>query len=115
MFVCRAPLEGGLHMGKIRAGIGGCNIPWGGKEHVLTDFELFLYPSAAQWVSVQGNTIPENAVQGGHEADKSPLYICRANYQSGQHPGKTRKAFNGCNIGYGGKEITIENYEVLVK
>jgi len=50
-------------------------------------------------------------VEGGQEGEKT-YYICRAEYANGMHPGKI--VGGRCNIGYGGNEIEIEQYEVLV-
>ena len=66
-----------------------------------------------KWVEASDGYIPRNAVVGGDE-DGAKLYIARAFYKGGTHPGKIKEGWNGCNIGYGGKEITLRNYEVLV-
>ena len=66
-----------------------------------------------KWVEASDGYIPRNAVVGGDE-DGAKLYIARAFYRGGTHPGKIKKGWEGCNIGYGGKEVTVRNYEVLV-
>jgi hypothetical protein len=38
--------------------------------------------------------------------------VCRISYNGGVHPGKTVGA--GCNIGWGGNEISRTTYDVLV-
>lgn len=63
--------------------------------------------------NAQGGWVPADAIQAGQESNGTPLYSCTATYNSGNHPGKVRAAFGGCNIGYGGKEITLRNYSVL--
>src|SRR6185503_10340172 len=68
-----------------------------------------LLAQSVTWVSK--GTIPANAVVGGGE-NGYPLYVCRANYMGGVHPGKLLAG--NCNIGYGGKEIVLNNYEILV-
>jgi len=71
-----------------------------------------LTPSFVQslrWVAKGADAT--DAVQGGEE-DGHPLYVCRASYASGIHPGKV--VAGKCNIGYGGKEIVLANYEILV-
>ena len=40
LFVCRAEHAGGIHLGKIRAPFGGCNIPYGGREIVKKNYEV---------------------------------------------------------------------------
>ena len=58
--------------------------------------------------------IPKNAIGLGVEGDGKMLYVCRAPYKGGWHPGKIRAGFKGCNIGYGGREVTVGTYDVLV-
>jgi hypothetical protein len=55
--------------------------------------------------------IPPNAVAGGFE-DGHPLYLCHGSYEDGVHPGKI--VAGNCNIGFGGSEIELHDYKVLV-
>ncbi|KDQ21376.1 carbohydrate-binding module family 12 protein, partial [Botryobasidium botryosum FD-172 SS1] len=67
------------------------------------------------WVGVTGKDIPNNAIEGGRDRDGSPLYIARAFYEGGVHPGKCGRGLRkGAVIGYGNKEIELDQYEVLV-
>lgn len=77
---------------------------------------LICTPVYAQmsWVSAQGGVIPSGAIKAGHEADGRDLYICRALYERGVHVGKVGASLRGCNIGFGGREVTIASYEVAV-
>lgn len=80
---------------------------------------MLSIPSLAQnrkcikWVEASDGYIPRHAVVGGDE-DGDKLYIARAYYRGGTHPGKIKRGWDGCNIGYGGKEIMIRDYEILV-
>jgi DM9 repeat len=67
-----------------------------------------------QWVDMsQGYPLPMNAVQGGFQPHpRSSLFVCRASYMNGMHPGKVFKGL--CNISWGGREIPIRDYQVLV-
>ncbi|ELU45096.1 pectate lyase domain-containing protein [Rhizoctonia solani AG-1 IA] len=59
------------------------------------------------WVLTKGNRIPQGAFQAGQESDGTPLYV--------GHPGKVSPNFQkGCIIGYGGDEIEVEDYEILI-
>ena len=69
----------------------------------------------AQWVKASGGEVPEKSYKGGKESSGEKLFIARAEKDGGVHPGKVRSAFGGCNIGYGGAEIMVPDYEVLVK
>ncbi|BBL76446.1 DM9 repeat-containing protein [Methylomagnum ishizawai] len=75
------------------------------------------YAPASRWVAASGGTVPEGAVKAGAEAapGRQPLYVCRASYQGGLHPGKLRSDFKGCNLGWGGKEVVVPDYEVLTE
>lgn len=66
-----------------------------------------------QWINMnQGDPIPVDAIIGGAE-NGNLLYVCRATYQGGQHPGKLLPA-GICNITYGGRELSTTLYQVLV-
>jgi len=107
--ICRAAYNGGVHPGKVVAGK--CNIGWGGKEIVLTGYQAMVAaPNAFRWAKA-GGALPANAVIGGSEPGRT-LPICRAAYNKGVHPGKV--VAGKCNIGWGGKEIVLTSYEVLV-
>ncbi len=66
------------------------------------------------WVSASGGAIPEGAVAHGQEADGREQFVCRGAYEGGTHIGKITRGFSGCNIGYGGSEITLPDYEVFM-
>jgi hypothetical protein len=113
LYVCHAAFNNGVHPGKYRPGFGGCNVPWGGIEHTVQTYQLLTGDVA--WVSASDGSIPAGAIKGGQEAAPAAqaLYVCRANYSNGVHPGKTRPEFKGCHISWGGKEINLLTYEVL--
>ncbi|KAJ2757972.1 hypothetical protein IWQ56_006124 [Coemansia nantahalensis] len=68
-----------------------------------------------RWVSASNGVIPPDPVQGGMEKDGSPLFVARAMYKGGLHPGKMGKHIQdgGCCIGWGHKEINLGEYQVL--
>lgn len=71
------------------------------------------FDSDFYWVKSSINTaLPEFAVQGGHDSNGAPLYICHAKHNGGVHPGKIVN--NNCNITYAGVEIVKPKYQVLV-
>ncbi|KAJ2157825.1 hypothetical protein GGF46_004218 [Coemansia sp. RSA 552] len=67
------------------------------------------------WVNATNGSIPDNAVQGGLEKNGSPLFVARAMYKGGLHPGKAAPHIQdgGCSIGWGHKEINLAEYQVL--
>ncbi len=112
LYVCRASYQGGVHPGKIVGS--NCNIGYGGQEILLPNYEVLVQPAAVslQWMPASNGQVPNRAVLGGQEPGRS-LYICRASYQGGVHPGKI--VASNCNIGYGGQEILLPNYDALVQ
>lgn len=109
LYVCQARYAGGMHPGKVVAGR--CNITYGGAEIPLDNFKV-LVGRDLHWAKSKFGHIPPSVVQGGFE-NGSPLYICRAHYEfRGTHPGKI--VAGACNIGYGGKEVRLDRYRILV-
>ena len=106
--VCRAAYKGGTHPGKVVAGK--CNIGWGGKEIVIGKFEV-MTDKGVKLAWVKGRSA-KGMIIGGSERGRS-LPVCRAKYKSGTHPGKV--VAGKCNIGWGGKEIVLSTFEVLVQ
>ncbi|KDQ08953.1 hypothetical protein BOTBODRAFT_540120 [Botryobasidium botryosum FD-172 SS1] len=67
------------------------------------------------WILAEGTNIPQGALEGGRDGDGSPLYIARAYYEGGLHLGKAgRHLGKGASIPYGGKEVEVEKYEILL-
>jgi hypothetical protein len=53
------------------------------------------------------------AVEGGLDAPGQPLIVIRAPYEGGLHPGKYNRSRETCYFAYGGKEISVEAFEIL--
>lgn len=66
-----------------------------------------------EWVKDFAGNVPPNAIKAGHEGDGKPLYIGRVNFQGGIHVGKVGPHFTGCHFSWGGKELSMAEYEVL--
>lgn len=71
--------------------------------------------ASSPWAAASGGAIPEGAIAYGSEADGREQFVCRGAHGGGTHLGKITAGFSGCNIGYGGREITLAQYEVLVQ
>lgn len=110
LYVCRANYEGGVHPGKVRSAFGACNIGWGGKEVPVKEYETYVV-----WQKAEGGKVPSSAIVAGKESNGEKLYICRGNYKGGVHSGKVRSAFKACNLSWGGQEVKVNSYEVLVQ
>ena len=105
--VCRSPYQGGIHIGKVVANK--CNFGWGGKEIVQNNFEVLKQDSQFIW---SNNKDAYGAIIGGRGTIEPFLKVCRADYESGKHPGKV--VAGKCNFGWGGKEIVSDTYQVLI-
>lgn len=108
LYICRAGYQNGIHPGKVRPGFGGCNIAYGGAEVTVPNFQILV----SSWVPSANGSVPPGASAFGNEAadaGKLPLFVCRAAH-NGIHPGKVRPGLGGCNIAYGGAEITASTF-----
>lgn len=70
--------------------------------------------AGVDWVPQSGGSIPQDAPAAGRDTNGQPLFLCLADHNGGQHPGKIRPGFHGCDFGYGGREITAHSHSVLV-
>jgi len=70
----------------------------------------------ATWVLVDGrDKIPNSALEAGKDKDGHPIYIARAYYEDTIQIGKASPAFReGAAIGYGGRVIELNKFEVLI-
>jgi hypothetical protein len=112
LFIIRAKYKDGVHPGKWVLG-NTAWIPWGGAEHICTDFDIYTGP--LKWGAVSGKKFPPNMVEAGREDNGAPLYVARAKFEKGLFVGKAgRHLSKGCCIGYMGKEYELDTFEVLV-
>lgn len=111
LYICRATHNNGLHPGKLVQR--NCNIGWGGKEVLKSSYEVLVAApgSRLRWVNASEGEIPPDAIVGGLEGQLD-LYLCRAQYKGGLHPGKVID--RNCNISWGGQEVLQSNYQVPV-
>lgn len=58
--------------------------------------------------------LPANAVIAGNDADGSPIYIGRTYHEGDQLPVKIVPSRQNAYVSYGGQEVHVSNYEVLV-
>lgn len=108
-YICHAPYQGGVHPGKIVKGR--CNFSWGGREIATNQYQVLVSHNPLSFRAAGLGYVPPNAIPGGYENGK-PLYICQAEYNGGMHPGKI--IGENCNIAWGGREILLPHYNVLV-
>ena len=88
-------------------------VSYGGREVELkSGMEAFV--GTGDWVAAADGEVPFGAIKGGYDDDGSPLFIIRARYQGGTHLGKMNPSSGKASIPYGGEEIEVVAYEVLV-
>uniref|UniRef100_A0A0K8TPN2 Uncharacterized protein n=1 Tax=Tabanus bromius TaxID=304241 RepID=A0A0K8TPN2_TABBR len=88
-------------------------LPYDGREIPATSYEV-LCGHGYTWVPSVGGQILPHAVIGGRTSDGEPLYIGRANYAGSITPGKVHPSHNCLYIGYGGREVRVDSYEILI-
>lgn len=114
IYIARAIHGGSLCPGKYVRSKGKTFVPWGGREHAKNDFEV-LCGLDFGWVKTKCNYIPENAfVAGRSEVQGEPLYIGRATYDGYLLTGKIHTLYETCYLPYNGKEIEVNEFEILV-
>ncbi|XP_014102217.2 uncharacterized protein [Bactrocera oleae] len=114
IYVGRAYHEGDLLPAKVIPRKACAYVPYGGREVVKHDYEL-LTGYGYGWVPDANGSVPPGAVICGRTSDGEPLYIGRGHYGGSFTPGKIHPSHGCLYIPFGGQEITLNNYEVLVR
>lgn len=110
LYLCIARMFNSTQPGKTWEGYGRCNVAYGGKEYIVTDFQL---PSGKFFRNAFWQTSDRDGIVLGHDTNGRPLYVCQTLFKGSMQPGKTWPGYNRCNISYAGVEITMDNYKVL--
>ncbi len=69
--------------------------------------------SGLRWAPGQGGAVPSGAQATGYDPGGF-LFTCRAQIEGGTHPGKMRPGLAGCYVPLGGREVQVQQYEVLM-
>ncbi|XP_054155092.1 uncharacterized protein LOC128953615 [Oppia nitens] len=117
IFVGRAHESGDLIPGKIVPSHGVCYVPYDGQERAHRTYEYLVAPSYGSlvWRSAGNGGIPSGAVHGGRMSSGEPLFIGRAYHEGSWVIGKVQQSHQVLYVPYGGNEIAIHSYEVLVE
>lgn len=115
--ICGASYSGARYSGKVVGNA--CSFGHAGKEVRLATYDILLgntallrtNPNFVRWVPAQSGQVPPGAFMGAREGDQV-LPICRAGYQGSVQPGKL--VGPACKIAFGGAEVPVAQYEVLV-
>nr|XP_043067382.1 uncharacterized protein LOC108123965 [Drosophila bipectinata] len=113
-YVGRAYHEGSLLPAKVSPSRGLAHVANYGKEHKKTTFDV-LVGEGYSWVPDNYGHVPATAVIGGKKKNGEILYIGRAMYKNSLVIGKIDQSHGCLYIPFGGKEVAIRQYEVLVR
>ncbi|KAM7342289.1 uncharacterized protein ACRADG_009754 [Cochliomyia hominivorax] len=114
IYVGRAYHDGDLLPAKVVPNKGCAYVSYGGQEHTKYDFEL-LAGYGYGWVPDSNGSVPAGAVVCGRTSEGEPLYIGRGHWSGSLTPGKIHPSHGCLYIPFGGQEIRIHDYEVLVR
>lgn len=112
LFIARAKMEGTWTPGKCSPNYDGAYIPYDGKELIVKDYDVLVYPINAvgflDWKHASGGNVPDNA----YKTD-TDLYVGRALYSGSLIPCKISTSHKCAYMGYCKKEHNNKEYEVL--
>ncbi|KAL0811176.1 hypothetical protein ABMA28_009607 [Loxostege sticticalis] len=116
LWVVRLKHRGSVFPGKFSVLTNIASAATGTKEIKLQDMEVLCAPMEnLQWVPANHGNVPKNAVQGGKTMVGLPLYIGRARFQQTLTPGYVYPWKKCCCIGFGGRTVSLQSYEVLCR
>ncbi|TBU23736.1 hypothetical protein BD311DRAFT_767899 [Dichomitus squalens] len=118
-YICRGWHEGSLQIGKAssifqKGGVVG----YAHSEHHLGKFEVLVGDKrAVRWVDFHGrcelDKLPGRPVEGGREADGSPLFIAKGVYNKAIVPGKCGPKLPAAFVPYANSEKEVKDYSIL--
>jgi hypothetical protein len=108
LYSCYAQYDGSIQLGKTETGWGTCDIGYGGREIWSSPTSIL----GSAWQTGNNGSIPNSAVQLGSFSNGTELYPCRTQVDGGWQLGFIQSG-GWCTIGFGGKEVGYESYEVL--
>ncbi|XP_068147807.1 natterin-3-like [Drosophila tropicalis] len=107
IYVGRTMFEGDLAPVKVIPNKHAAYVSHGGKEHSVMHFEV-LVGKAYAWAPSSNGCVPGHAISTGKTRMGEPLY-------NSLTVGKVHPSHGCLYVPFGGKEISIKSYEVLVK
>ena len=113
LYPCRAAYQGGIHSGQAKAGKRGCSFGFGGKQVVVSAYDVLQLAPWMTWAGGTPRDLPDDMIASGSEGGE-PFFVCRASDRNGLHSGKIKRSALGCSIVSEDREATVERFEVLV-
>ncbi|XP_073829706.1 uncharacterized protein [Musca autumnalis] len=112
LYAGRGSWEGSVTVGKVHPSHGCLYIPYGEEEIKLTEYEVLTQPD--QWISATADSFPEDALEGGRDADGDTIYVGRVFKDGDLMPAKVIPNKGGAYVCWGGEEEKVDNFQVLV-
>ena len=111
LYLCTAVYGGGSHPGKLKPAFKGCDVSYGGGEHVVASYSVLV----PKWVKFAPSPpwYLDFDFPAGTDTSGLPLYVCRAYFGLGVYPGKMQATWTACNFGWGGTEQHSTDFDVL--
>jgi hypothetical protein len=113
LYLIRVKHNNSLSIGKTGKHLGKAHFAYGNREITSNNYQI--YTGKAKWKAAKNGKIPTGAVVLGYDTDGKPLFAARAKFKSTIQLGKMKWGFQGAHIAFGGREIEIKEYEILVK
>ncbi|EDV33113.1 uncharacterized protein Dana_GF23006 [Drosophila ananassae] len=113
IYVGRAFHDGENLPAKVIPSKGCAYVAHDGHEHQKGQYEI-LVGHHYSWVPSSNGHVPHRAVESGHTRSGEPLFVGRGHHAGSLVVGKVHRSHGCLYIPFGGQEIKIHNYEVLV-
>ncbi|XP_012254218.2 uncharacterized protein LOC105685009 [Athalia rosae] len=114
LVVGRATHLGDVLPAKAKPEHGVAYVAYDGIEHEKRSFEI-LMPADFHWVVSRNGQVPHGAVESGRTNSGEILYVGRGFQQGAPTIGKVHPSHGCLYVPFGGREIAMREYEVLVQ
>ncbi|KAH8285146.1 hypothetical protein KR054_005711, partial [Drosophila jambulina] len=115
LLVCRAYYRGVHVPGKAIPRQGWAYIAHNGREIVESNYQVLVGQGKYHWVPAYDGNVAPGAVIAGRTPTGEPLFIGRGRYCGSLTPGVIEQCNRCLQIPFGGQEIRLSSYEVLVR
>ena len=109
---CTRHIGTSVQPGKVRGAFRAADIPFDGDEVKVNPYEVLTI--SGKWARASNGNVPPDAYVAGYDVGGDELYVAVADLNGGRHPGKVRPGFGAANIGFGGSEVKVYEYDVLL-
>lgn len=114
IYMGRAFHAGDMLPVKVCPNLGKGYVSFDGKEILKYECEI-LVGNGYDWVASKNGNVPANAVRVGPTSTGEMLYFGRGSHSRSLIPGKVQKSHGCLYVPFGGQEIKMRDYEVLVR